>query len=157
MVELSNSVKLLGVTFDSPMTMQHRVGEICRSANYHLYKIGKIRHLLTESATVSAVRTLVISRLDYCNGLLFGVPSNLLNRVQLVQNSAARLVSRTSKMDHITPVLVRLHWLPVRAWVEYKVALMTYKCLFQPVPSYLRDRVILQEGLLDLLHMICAG
>ena len=125
-IELNRCVKLLGVI-------------LCRSANFYLYQIGKIRHNLTESAVISAVRTLILSRFDYCNSLLYGITSSRLNKVQLVQNSAARLVMKKSKREHISPLLVHLHWLPVRARVEYKVALVAHKCFYQPVPRYLQD------------------
>ena len=137
----SETVKLLGVRFDRHLTMSSHVNDVCRAANFHLYKIGKIRHLLTESATVSAVRTLVLSRMDYCNGLLSGATSEILRKLQLIQNSAARLVMRKSKREHITPLLFDLHWLPVAARVEYKVALMVFKCLQQTVPRYLQSAI----------------
>lgn len=140
-ISQSETVKLLGVRFDRHLTMSYHVNDICRAANFHLYKVGKIRHLLTESATVSAVRTLVLSRMDYCNGLLSGATNVLLRKLQLVQNSAARLVMRKSKREHITPLLFDLHWLPVRARVEYKVALMVFKCLHQTVPKYLESAI----------------
>ena len=62
--------------------------------------------------------------------------------MQLVQNSAARLVRRISKRDHITPVLRDLHWLPVVARVEYKVALMAFKCMHGKAPGYLQDLIV---------------
>ncbi len=65
------------------------------------------------------------SRLDYCNALLDGC----LNKLQLVQNAAARLLNRTTKYDHISPVLSILHWLPIKHRIYFKILLITYNYL----------------------------
>ena len=140
-ISLSSSVKLLGVTFDHEMTMTSQVSNICRAANFHLYRLGKIRNLMTTSATISAVRTLVLSRMDYCNSVLNNTSESNIRKLQHVQNSAARLVTRTGRREHIMPALCNLHWLPVRARLEYKSALMTFKCLSGGAPQYLVDCV----------------
>ena len=81
----------------------------------------------------------VSSRLDYCNSLLFGVTDSLVQRLQAVQNAAARLVSGTRRSEHITPVLRQLHWLPVRQRIEFKMAVLVYKALNGFSPQYLAD------------------
>ena len=68
---------------------------------------------LPRHAVVSLVASLVLTKLDYCNSLLVGVPANLLNRLQAVINTAARLVCHAMKADHITSVLKDLHWLRI--------------------------------------------
>ena len=82
-----------------------------------LRQIGHIRKYLTTDATKSLVNSLVISRLDYCNALLNGVPKTILGRFQTFQNTAARIITRTSRYEHITPVL---HWIPVYHREEFK-------------------------------------
>ena len=77
--------------------------------------------------------------LDYGNDLLYGVPDQLLDKLQRVQNVAARIVVRASRYDHITSILETLHWLPVRYRIEYKVLLMTFKALHLLAPSYIAD------------------
>ena len=94
---------------------------------------------MTQHATRLLVHSLVISRLDYGNGLLYGVPDQLLDKLQRVQNVAARIVVRASRYDHITYILETLHWLPVRYRIEYKVVLMTFKALHLLAPSYITD------------------
>ena len=81
----------------------------------------------------------VLSRRDYCNSLLFGCPQYLLNKLQKVQNNAARLVLRVSKTDHISPHLASLHWLPIDSWMQYKLSSLCYNCLNSTAPDYLTE------------------
>jgi len=90
-------------------------------------------------AAETLVHAFVSSRLDYCNALLYGVADGLYRRLQSAQNAAARLVSRLRRRDHISPTLLRLHWLPVRQRVLFKIAVLVYQCLNGLAPSYLAD------------------
>ena len=125
--------------FDNNQKMDIYISSVCRATHFHLRNIGAIRSHLTDSATASLVHSLVTSRLDYCNSLLYGLPDNQLNRLQRMQNIAARIVTRSPKHDHITPVLKELHWLPVRMRVLYKLLVLTYWALEGKGPSYLQD------------------
>ena len=125
----STSCKSLGVTIDCHVNMESQVNSICRSAHFHLRNIGSIRHLLTDSAAAQLVHALITSRLDYCNSLLYGLPDCRLDKLQRIQNIAARMVARTPKFDHITPVLRSLHWLPVRLRILFKLLLLVYRCV----------------------------
>ena len=88
------------------------------------------------------VHAFVTSQLDYCNSLLCGIPSSLLHRLQRIQNTAARILTNTSKFDHITPVLKNLHWLPVQKRVEFKILLLVYKCIYKLAPVYLKELIV---------------
>ena len=123
----------LGSVFDPSMNMAAHV------SNYHLRNIRRIRKYLAAESSKSAVISLVTSRFDYCNGLLCGIPEELICKLQRVQNNAARVITLTKKHDHITPVLKELHWLPVRKRIEFKTLLLAYKCLHGTAPSYLRE------------------
>ena len=114
----SEPVRNLGAMFDSQLIMAPHVKSVVKKSSYHLRNIGKARHVLTEGATKTVMQSLVMSRLDYCNALLIGI-----------QNSAARIVSRTRKYEHITPVLIKLHWLPIKFRIQFKVILLVYKAL----------------------------
>ena len=81
----------------------------------------------------------VSSRLDYGNSLLYGIAQGHLDRLQRVQNSAARLITGEWKFCHITPILQDLHWLPMRQRIDYKEASLVYKCLHGQAPSYLAE------------------
>ena len=85
---------------------------------------------------------LITSRLDYCNGLLYGAPVYQIKKLQRVMNASARLVYRAPKYCHITPLLRELHWLPVRLRVDFKILLVTFKILHGVAPSYLEDLVL---------------
>ena len=110
--------------------MKTQINCVSSSMLYHLRNIGSIRRLLTQEATTMLIHSLVTSRLDYCNILYHGIPDKQLNKLQGVQNVTARILTCTNKFDHITPVLKSLHWLPVKARVEYKLLLTTYKTAY---------------------------
>jgi len=111
----------------------------CRSAYHHLRQIRPTLQSLSRDAAKTLVQAFISSRLDYCNSVLHGVTDNLLQRLQSVQNAAsARLIMRTGRGEHISPVLQELHWLPVRR-VDFKLATLMFKSLHGCVPSYLSD------------------
>ena len=132
-------VKNLGVVQDSCLTMEKHVNAITKACYHNIRKIGRIRRFLTPDACRSLVQALVISRLDYANILLYGLPQKLIGRLQRLQNSAARLITRTPRRHHITPILMELHWLPADIRPVYKVILYTYKALHDCAPPYVRE------------------
>ena len=87
------------------------------------------------------MQSFVISRIDYCNAILYGLPAIRVNRLQRVQNAAARLLTNTPRYSHITPVMINLHWLPVKFRITFKVNLLTFKALHGLAPAYLSDIV----------------
>ena len=137
---LNEPVGNLGAVFDPNMNMSAHVSKVIKSVNYSLRNIGKIRKFLNTDTTKSAIVSLVTSRLDYCHGLLCGITDELLCRLQKVQNNAARVVSGSKKYDHITPVLKDLHWLPIRKRIEFKILLLTFKCMQRCAPLYSQVR-----------------
>ena len=88
-------------------------------------------------ATKTLVHAFVGSRLDYCNSVLVRVIGQLLHKLQVIQNAAARIITGTKKYEQMKPVLQELHWLPVRQQITCKTALLMYKCIHSLAPSYL--------------------
>ncbi|KAI4888428.1 hypothetical protein NFI96_000912, partial [Prochilodus magdalenae] len=92
-------------------------------------------------ATQLLVQSLVISRLDYCNSLLAGLPLRAVRPLQLVQNAAARLIFNLPKFTHVTPLLRSLHWFPIIARIRFKTRTLAYKAKNGPAPPYLMAMV----------------
>ncbi|KAL8588124.1 hypothetical protein ACOMHN_059498 [Nucella lapillus] len=135
-ITFSKSARNLGVIFDKDLSMHEQVKKICQLAYFEIRKISSVRHYLTTDATKTLVSSLVISRLDYCNSLLAGVTLDLLNKIQKVQNCAARLICRLSKRDHITPIHRNLHYLPISTRIDYKVACICFSFFDGTSPKY---------------------
>ena len=140
-IETSHTVRNLGVMFDENLTLSSHIKSICKSASFALYKIGKIRRMLDQNTTEKLVHAFVTSRLDSCNSLLLGVSDSEIEKLQLLQNSAARMITGAKKFDHITPVLYSLHWLPIPKRIEFKVLLTVFKIIHGLAPSYLTDLI----------------
>lgn len=135
----SSKVRNLGVVQDSTMSMTAHVSHVCSSAYMHLRNISRIRPFLSQRTTEQLVHAFVSSRLDMGNALLFGITQIQLGRLQRIQNSAARLVTRTRRCDHITPVLRELHWLPVKHRIEFKILLQVYRAVNNSAPVYISE------------------
>ena len=118
-IEPVQRVRDLGVTFQNDLRTDIHVKNICKSSYLALHKIGQIRNLLDKSTTEKLVHAFITSRLDFCNSLLLGLPDSGISKLQRVQNSAARLVTRSKTCDHISPIFSDLHWLPVRQRIAY--------------------------------------
>ncbi len=108
---------------------QYYVTVVTKSAYYHLKNIARIRCFVSSQDLEKLVHAFITSRVDYCNGLLTGLPKKTIRQLQLIQNAAARILTRTRKSEHITPVLRSLHWLPVTFRIDFKVLLLVYKSL----------------------------
>ena len=100
--------------------------------------ISKIRKIIYEDTATISVNALVVSKLEYCNLLLYILPVYLIHNLQMVLKSVARLVTLTPKANRITSILRKLHCLPVSARIDYKIFIMVYKCLNGTGPKYLR-------------------
>ena len=103
----------------SPWSVILATGNL-RYPEKNLHNICRIRKFLTQEITEKLIHAFVTSRLDYCNSLLYGLPSNLLAKLQRVQNAAARLIHRAPRFCHITPLLVDLHWLDIKSRIDFK-------------------------------------
>ena len=96
-----------------------------------------IRKHLSRNSTETLIHAFVSSRLDYCNSLLYGLPQAQIDKIQRVQNAAARLIFKQLKFSHITPVLYQLHWLAIKYRIEFKILLFTFKAIHGMAPDYI--------------------
>jgi len=138
----SESVKSIGATLDSTLTLEKQITTTCRTAWYHLHQISKIKRFLTSEQAKSVIHAYITCRLDQNNSLLIGLPKKSLSRLQMVQNSSARLIVGLKKRDHITPTLMALHWLPVEKRILFKVLLLVYKSINHQGPEYLQELLV---------------
>ncbi len=106
----SRTARNLGVVIDDQLSFTDHIATTARSCRFALYNIRKIRPFLSEQAAQLLVQALVLSRLDYCNALLAGLPACTIMPLQLIQNAAARVVFNEMKKAHVTPLFIRLHW-----------------------------------------------
>ena len=135
----------IGVTFDSTLTMSPQINQVVKGAFYHLRNIAKIRKYIGAGTTEVLIHSFVSSRLDFCNSLLYGLPKYEVNKLQNVQNAAARVIAGLRKYDHISPTLRNLHWLPVQERIVFKMNLMCFKIVNNIAPKYLKELVCRYE------------
>ncbi len=133
----SFTVKNLGVILDSILSFENHISNVTKTAFFHPRNIAKLRNMLPVSDAEKLVHAFMTSRLDYCNVLLGGCPASSINKLQIVQNAAARVLTRSRKYDHITPILESLHWLPIKFRISNKILLLTYRALNGLAPVYL--------------------
>ena len=113
-IPFKKSVKNLGFTLDCHLTMNAHVSNIARTCYFELRRLASIRRFLTSTATTTLASAFVLSKIDYCNSLLFGSTHDETSHLQRIQNYAARIILRLPKSSSITIHLRSLHWLPVK-------------------------------------------
>ena len=135
-------MKALGVVLDRRLTFQKHVMAAARSCNYHFQAIRHIRHLLSRELALTLACSLILTRMDYCNSVLYGAPSSSIQILQRAQNNAARIVLQAPRRSHARPLLRDLHWLPIQHRIEYKVAVLTFKSRSSATaPTYLSRHI----------------
>ena len=115
--------------FVDKLSMKQQVSQTCQSVYLELRRISSVRQVLTVDATKILVTFLVLSRLDYCNSLLSGIPQQLIDKLQKVQNCSARLIFKMAK----------LHWLPIAQRIDYKISSLCYDVVSDTALLYLSD------------------
>ena len=121
------------------MNLDTHISSVTRTCLFHLRNIAKLRSIVSYPELEMIIHAFISSRLDYCNSLFTCLSKTSMERLQLIQNAAARLLTRSNRRCHITPVLSSLHWLPVRFRVDFKVLVITYRALNGQAPKYLTD------------------
>jgi hypothetical protein len=144
-VSTSSGARNLGVMFDPALSMDDHITNVCKSAYISIRNIGRVRKYVNRNTAEMMVHAFITSRIDIGNSLLYGIPKTQLNRLQRIQNIAARMITYTKPQHHITPVLHDLHWLPVEQRIMFKVALFVHKIIYSSAPAYLTQLVEVYE------------
>ena len=145
-IKPTNNARNIGVIFDNTVTMSFHINNIVKVAFYHLRNIAKIRKYINVTTAEVLVHAFINSKLDFCNSLLLGLPKYEINKLQSVQNAAARVIACLSKFDHISDTLKELHWLPVEQRIIFKINLICFKILNNLAPDYLVDLIHVYES-----------
>ena len=150
MIDRSSCICYLGAFLDENLTLKEHVKGKSATSIRNFYKIKKIRKFLTAQATEMLVLGLVISHLDYRNSLLIGCQQTTLDIYQKVQNMCAQLVLKRKKYESATEALITLHWLPIRARIDYKLLCIVHNCKYGKAPQYLKDLLINRTAIRSL-------
>ena len=135
----TDSARNLGVEFDKDFNFNKHLSKVCRSCYYHIRDLRRLCRCLTAAVTKAIATSLVSSKLDYCNYILYNIPNREINKVQSVQNYLARVVTRSPRFCSVTPLLKSLHRLPVQFRIKYKICTLTYKVIHSYQPVYLHN------------------
>ena len=140
-ITTSDKVKNLGIIFDKEMNLNNQINNMCKLGFFNLRNLKAIRKSLDQKSSEKAVHAFITSHLDYGNSLLYGIPKNKMNKLQLVQNAAARVVVDVTKADRLSMTETRknLHWLPMEGRPVFKILTLTWKALNDQGPAYLKD------------------
>ena len=116
------------------------VNKLCQVCYFHLRRLRTVRRSLTKESLLTLVHAFITSRVDHCNGVLYGSNGYLLDRLQSVLNSAARLILGVPKFDSVSAAIRNeLHWLPVGKRIQFKIALLVRHCIVGAAPEYLTE------------------
>jgi len=141
----SHQIRYLGVHLDENLTLSTHITKKCNTAMYGLHRIRNIRQVLSQEACETLVLGTVISHLDYANAIFIGLSDCQINKLQRVQNFAAKLVLKADRYSSATSALKILHWLPIKLRVKHKVLTLVWKCLHGLAPQYLKDTLTLDN------------
>ena len=125
------------VRFDAGF--KDHVNQLCRTC-YHIFRnIRSIRKFITTDMCNTLVKSLVLNQLDYCNSILYGLPDSEIRKLQKVQNCAAKLVLNLKWSESSSQALKTLNWLPIRKRIDFKIAVLVFKCVNNCAPRYLQE------------------
>ena len=140
-VHFSDYAKNLGVFIDKDLTMDCQITNLSKAVYLEIRRLKHISNFVDENCLKTLAASFILSRLDYCNSLYKNLNKYQIEKLQKLQNFAAKVVSKKSLYDHVTPILIDLHWLPISFRVDFKIAVLAFKCIHNLAPSYLSDLV----------------
>ena len=138
-VVATSTARNIVVIMDSKASMEAHVLSVCKSSFIHIRNRRRIRKFVDSSSLECLVHACITTKLDYCNSLLCGAPSTLINKLQRIQNIVTRIITGHGRCEHITPVLKSLHWLPVQQRINFKTLVLVYKVVNNLAPVYLQE------------------
>ena len=144
-IPVSNIVTNLGFKFDSELTCSPHINSICSQSYKLLRNLSSIRKFLSSDDLQVLVQSIIVSRIDNCNSLLYGVLGRNLDKLQKLQNACARVIYGKKKREHVTPLLHELHWLPIRQRIVFKILLFVLKFFQKLAPSYIMELLNISE------------
>jgi hypothetical protein len=142
----SPTFKYLGINLDQHLTMKEHIAQATRTSMWQVREIRWVRRRLDRQTAEKLICCFVLSRLDYCNSIFHNLPNTTILPMARVLNAAARVISQTRLYDHITPVMIELHWLPLQQRMVFKQACIVFRCLEGSAPSYLSDTIRLVDS-----------
>ena len=140
-IKLSTVVQDLGIWLDSELTMHDHISRIACSCFFRLHQLFQLRVVVCHSTMQRLISALVLSRLNYCDAVLSGLPSTTLDPLQWVLNAAVHLVAGLGPRDHVTEQMKELHWLAIKYRINFKLCLMMHAVVTGQCPQYIRDIV----------------
>ena len=157
-IECTECIRYLGGFLDANLSFKEHISRKCKTGSHTLYKICSIRKYLTQEACGIVVNGLVISQIDYANGMLLNVPDVTLKLYQRLQNMSAKVILNTNKYASSTESLIALHWLPVQARIIFKNLTLVHQCIYGNAPEYLRNLLKKKQSKCSLrrcIHNTC--
>lgn len=146
-------VKDLGIFLDSHLSYNKHIQALSSSCVSKLGQINRVKHIFDQKTLAMIIDSLVMSKINYCSSVWSNTSEGNIDKIQLIQNYAARIISGVSRFDHISPTVRALGWLPIREHLLYRDTLLMFKCINGQAPPYLCDKfkkeikftIILQE------------
>lgn len=135
-LRITSQAKNLGIIMDDELCFNH-IKSITKSAFWHLRNIAKVRDFISPHDLKKPIHAFISCRVDYCNSLFIGLSKKTTRQLQLIQNAASRILTKTKRREHITPVLKSLHWLSIIYRIEFKVLLIVLKTVNGLGPKYI--------------------
>ena len=140
-IVFNDKAKNLGIFLDNELSMKYQISNLSKAVYLEIRRLKHISKFVSESCLKTLAASFILSRLDYCNALYKNLNKCQIEQIQKLQNFAAKVVLSKTIYDHVTPCLIELHWLPVSYRIDYKIAVLTFKCLYGLAPEYLSDLI----------------
>ena len=152
-IPVSFNAMNLGVKLDSELSFSPQISMILSQSYAMISNIGKIKRYLTANDLRCLVQCVIMSKLDNCNSLYYGIPEYEINRLQKLQNSCARLIYNRKRSDHVSDLFAELHWLPVKQRIIFKILLFVFKIFHDVSPVYIKECVTIIDPLNRILKI----